>query len=153
VTVLTVQDLDAEVAIRQVMVAYMAACDHHDPDAVAALFTDDARWESAGSPGMPVVGRPAIRRAYAADTSRLTFCVHYLTNERITVDGARATARWSYFEPAVNRGTLAVWTAGRYRLELHRVAGVWLFSEFRIASQLAAPYEDGWVPEPKVDLA
>jgi uncharacterized protein (TIGR02246 family) len=148
----TLHDLDAEVAIRQVMVAYMAACDHHDPDAVAGLFADDAIWESVGSNDEPLVGREAIRRIYAADTSRLTFCVHFLANERIHVDGDEATARWSYFEPAVNRGTLAVWTAGRYWLGLRRISGRWLFTTFRIASQLAAPYATGWVPEPKVPL-
>jgi ketosteroid isomerase-like protein len=151
-TALTTGDLDAEVAIRQVMVAYMAACDHHDPDAVATLFTDDAVWESVGSDEAPLVGREEIRRVYAADTSRLTFCVHYLCNERIEVDNDMADARWSYFEPAVNRGTLAVWTAGRYQLELRRVSGRWLFSTFRIASQLAAPYGVGWAPETKVPL-
>jgi uncharacterized protein (TIGR02246 family) len=151
-TSVTVENLDAEVAIRQVMVAYMAACDHHDPDAVAVLFTDDATWDAVESGEAPLVGRDEIRCVYAADTSRLTFCVHYLCNERIVVKADEASARWSYFEPAVNRGELAVWTAGRYQLELRRSSGRWLFSQFRIASQLAAPYEAGWFPEPKVPL-
>jgi uncharacterized protein (TIGR02246 family) len=146
------EDLDAEVAVRQVMVAYMAACDAHDPDAVAVLFTESARWQSRRGNGPPLVGREAIRSAYAVDCARLTFCVHYLTNERILVDGDRATARYSYFEPAVNRGTLAVWTAGRYRLELVRETSTWRFSDFTISSQLAAPYDGGWVPEPMVEL-
>jgi len=145
--------LDAEVAVRRVMVAYMAACDAHDADAVAVLFHEDALWESTRPDAPPpLVGRDAIRAEYAEACARLTFCVHYLTNERIRVEGDRAEARWSYFEPATNRGSLAVWTAGRYEHTLTRRDGVWRFAHFRIAAQLAAPYETGWSPEPRVPL-
>ncbi len=150
---MTVDDLDAEVAVRQVMVAYMDACDRHDPNAVAELFTEDAVWEDpAADPADALHGRAAIWSDYAAATTRLTFCVHYLTNERIAVEGDRARARWSYFEPAVNRGTLAVWTAGRYTIDLRKVEDRWFFSHFRLSAQLAAPYATGWVPEKKVAL-
>lgn len=145
--------LDAEVAVRKVMTAYMAACDAHDADAVAELFHEDAVWASlVPGAGPPLHGREAVRAEYAVACARLTFCVHYLTNERIRVDGDRAEAGWSYFEPATNRGTLAVWTAGRYRHVLTRRDGVWNFAEFRIHGVLAAPYDVGWVPNPKVPL-
>jgi uncharacterized protein (TIGR02246 family) len=147
------EDLDAEVAIRTVMVAYMAACDVHDPDAVACLFREDAHFESLrADPPAPLEGREQIRAAYAVDTARLTFCVHYLTNEHIEVSRDHATARWSYFEPAVNRGSLAVWTAGRYEIELVREDRRWQFARFAISSQLAAPYAIGWVPNQMVPL-
>jgi hypothetical protein len=150
---MTLEDLDADVAVRRVMVAYMQACDQHDPNAVAVLFTEDAIWESlAVDADDPLIGREAIRDTYARDTSRLTFCVHYLTNERITITGDRARAGWSYFEPAVNRGTLPVWTAGRYQIDLRQIEGIWYFSHFRISPQLAAPYATGWVPDPMVAL-
>jgi uncharacterized protein (TIGR02246 family) len=148
----TIEELDADVAIRQVMVAYMDACDRHDPDAVADLFAANAVWEDPDDPSQTLVGREAIRSSYAEATTRLTFCVHYLTNERIAVDGDRAVAKWSYFEPAVNRGTLPVWTAGRYTIDLRRMQGRWRFSHFRLSAQLAAPYADGWIPQPKVAL-
>jgi len=145
-------ELDAEVAIRRVMVAYMDACDRHDPDAVAALFVEDAVWEDPRDRSQTLLGREAVRRSYADATARLTFCVHYLTNERITVNGNHAVARWSYFEPAVNRGTLAVWTAGRYHIDFRQTRDRWQFSHFRLSAQLAAPYADGWTPQPKVAL-
>ncbi|MDE2618712.1 MAG: nuclear transport factor 2 family protein [Sphingomonadales bacterium] len=45
--------------------AYVAAFDHSDPDAVAALFAEDATVEDPiGTP--PHVGRTAIRAFYAA---------------------------------------------------------------------------------------
>ncbi|MCU1453685.1 MAG: hypothetical protein JWN46_1831 [Acidimicrobiales bacterium] len=147
-----VEDLDAEVAIRAVMVAYMAACDAHDADAVAELFEEDARWESLRPGTTPLDGREEVRRTYAVDCARLTFCVHHLSNERITVDGDRAVAGWTYFEPATNRGDLAVWTAGRYRHELRRRDGVWRFTVFRVGGVLAAPFATGWVPEHLVPL-
>jgi uncharacterized protein (TIGR02246 family) len=152
--VTTLADLDAEVAIRALMVAYMAACDAHDADAVAELFAPDAVWSSMrpGS-GPSLIGREQIRHTYAIDCARLTFCVHYLTNERITVVGDHAAAAWTYFEPATNRGELAVWTAGRYEHELTRLGNTWRFSVFRIGSVLAAPYQRGWVPDHAVTLA
>ena len=150
---ITLDDLDAEVAIRALMVAYMAACDDHDADAVAELFAEDAVWSSL-RPGAepPLLGREEVRRTYAVDCARLTFCVHYLTNERISVSGDRATAAWTYFEPATNRGDLAVWTAGRYEHELARHGGIWRFTSFCIGSVLAAPYRQGWVPDHAIAL-
>lgn len=150
---MTLSDLDAEAAVRRVMVAYMAACDAHDADAVAELFHEDAIWEPLlPGTGEPLLGREAVRAEYAVACARLTFCVHYLTNERIRVQGDRATAGWSYLEPATNRGDLAVWTAGRYRHVFTRRDGVWKFAEFRITGVLAAPFDQGWVPEHKVPL-
>lgn len=146
------EGLDAEVAVRGVMVAYMAACDAHDADAVAELFHDDALWVSYVKGGTTLYGREAVRQDYAQACARLTFCVHYLTNERVVIDGDRATAGWSYFEPATNRGDLAVWTAGRYRHVLTRREGIWRFAEFGIHACLAAPYDTGWIPDPKVPL-
>jgi hypothetical protein len=147
------RELDAEVAVRSVMVAYMAACDVHDPDRVAELFELDGRLESPGPDGTEVLlGREAIRKSYAFDTARLTFCVHFLTNERIVTNGDRANGQWSYFEPATNRASLAVWTGGRYSVDFTRAGGTWRFSVFRIHGVLTAPYEQGWVPESKVAL-
>jgi uncharacterized protein (TIGR02246 family) len=145
--------LDADAAIRAVMVAYMAACDAHDADAVAVLFEEDGRWESLRRGGEALHGREAVRATYAVDCARLSFCVHYLTNERITVTGDTATAAWSYFEPATNRHDLAVWTAGRYEHELRRGdVGTWRFNTFRVGGALAAPFAQGWVPDPMVPL-
>jgi ketosteroid isomerase-like protein len=149
----TLSELDAEVAVRAVMAAYMAACDAHDADRVADLFEPDGRLESPGPDGTTVLrGREAIHRSYAFDCARLTFCVHFLTNERIVTDGDRAYGRWSYFEPATNRASLAVWTGGRYDNEFARGGGTWRFSVFRVRGVLAAPFDRGWVPDPKIKL-
>ncbi|CAN5600242.1 hypothetical protein BH10ACT3_BH10ACT3_08520 [soil metagenome] len=146
-------DLDAEAAVRRVMVAYMAACDAHDADAVADLMHPDVIFEPLiPGTGGGLNGREEVRADYRIACARLTYCVHYLTNERIRVDGDRAEAGWSFFEPATNRGDLAVWTAGRYRHVLTRRDGVWKFAEFRITGVLAAPFATGWVPEHKVPL-
>lgn len=148
-----VETLDAEAAVRRVMTAYMAACDAHDADAVADLFHDDATWLSLNPGAGDVLNGPEeVRAEYAIACARLTFCVHFLTNEQIDVDGDHARARWSYFEPATNRGDLAVWTAGRYDHDLERRDGVWKFSTFRIMSALAAPYGAGWVPDHQIRL-
>ena len=142
---------DDEVEIRALMVEYMAACDAHDANRVAALFHVDARWEAPGTEEV-LQGREAVRATYAVDCARLSFCVHFLTNEHLEIDGNVARARWSYFEPATNRNALAVWTGGRYDNELRRQDGVWLFSVFRVRGVLAAPFDTGWVPNAKVAL-
>jgi uncharacterized protein (TIGR02246 family) len=142
-------DLDAEVAVRRVMVAYMRACDNHDADAVAELFHPDAVWIGTGE---QLEGREEVRSTYRVACARLTFCVHYLTNEWIRVDGDTALARWCYFEPATNRGDLAVWTAGRYDHELIRCDGTWMFWRFGIRPVLASPYDQGWGETPQVEL-
>jgi uncharacterized protein (TIGR02246 family) len=145
-------NLDGEVAVRALMVAYMRACDEHDADAVAVLFDEAAVWETPGDPSSVLNGRQEVRAAYAVACARLTFCMHFLTNEWIRVDGDRAWARWCYFEPAINRGELAVWTAGRYDHELVKKGGQWLFSRFRLTAVLAATQADGWGTVPKVPL-
>jgi len=149
----TLSELDAEVAVRSVMVAYMAACDAHDAGRVAELFDPGGRLESPAPDGMTVLqGREAVRQSYAFDTARLTFCVHFLTNERIVTNGDRANGQWSYFEPATNRASLAVWTGGRYDIDFARADGTWRFAVFRIHGVLTAPFDQGWVPTPRIAL-
>ena len=98
-------------------------------------------------------GREEVRADWADACARLTFCIHHLTNEEISVAGPTAEGRWCYFEPATNRGTLAAWTAGRYHHTLTERDGEWRFSTFRIETLLQAPYDLGWVPDPIVELA
>ncbi|MDY7105613.1 MAG: nuclear transport factor 2 family protein [Actinomycetota bacterium] len=144
--------LDAEAAVRRVMVAYMAACDAHDADAVAELFHPDAVFVSLSSDTPPTHGREAVRADYAVACARLSFCAHYLTDERIEIDGDTARAQWAYLEPATVRHTTQMWTAGRYDHVLTRRDGVWKFAQFRIGAVLGAPYEGGWVPEHRVEV-
>lgn len=139
--------------IRAVHTEYMAACDAHAPDRVAPLFVPDARWETVD--GSEVLnGVDEIHTTYQRDCTRLTFCIHFLGNEQIVVapDGTSARAAWTYFEPATNRGDLAVWTAGRYELDLVRTDEGWRYRHFRIEPRLAARYGEGWTPNPLVPL-
>lgn len=147
--------LDAEVAVRDVMVAYMAACDAHDADAVADLFWPDATAEGQrdGERTFLLEGREAVRADWAEACARLSFCTHHLTNEELVVrDATIAEGRWCYFEPATNRGTLAAWTAGRYHHVLTARHGVWRFASFTIETLLQAPYGAGWDRVPIVNL-
>ncbi|MCU1497176.1 MAG: hypothetical protein JWM47_1129 [Acidimicrobiales bacterium] len=138
--------LDAEVAARAVMVAYMAACDAHDADAVADLFHHDAVWigTEGGRETARLRGREAVRAEYRTACARLTFCVHHLTNEELVVDDHGVEGRWCYLEPATNRGQLAVWTAGRYHHRFTEVDGVWRIASFTIETLVQAPYAEGW---------
>jgi uncharacterized protein (TIGR02246 family) len=72
--VVTTTDLD----LQQITERYFAAWEQRDPDAIAALHTEDTQfWMHAG--GEPVRGREAVRAAFADVFARfegLGFDVH-----------------------------------------------------------------------------
>jgi hypothetical protein len=142
--------LEAESAVRKVMAAYMAGCDLPDGkgEAVAACFTDDGIWEAKGLSEKELgltQGHDNLVRKFDRNVGRLTFTAHYLTNERVWVDGATARGEWMFIEPAIYRGEQAMWLGGRYENDFVCVDGVWKMSHLRCWSLYASPYEDGWL--------
>jgi ketosteroid isomerase-like protein len=88
---------DAE-AIRNLKARYAALCDdQYDADGIAALFTDDALWESPGLDRFE--GREAIRDFFRGASGIFSFAIHYSLNGHIEVDGDTARARWCLFMP------------------------------------------------------
>src|SRR5260370_42487139 len=82
---------DAE-AIRNLKARYAALCDdQYDADGIAALFTEDALWES------PTLGRfegrEAIRGFFQAASGIFSFAIHYSLKGHIEVDAAGARSR------------------------------------------------------------
>src|SRR5215813_9512139 len=76
---------DAE-AIRNLKARYAAFCDNqYDADGIAALFTDDALWESPGLGRFE--GREAIRNFFRGASAIFPFAIHYSLNGHIEVDG------------------------------------------------------------------
>src|ERR671936_49985 len=87
-----VQALEDIHAIRHLKARYAAYCDdHYNPDSLAALFTEDAVWESQGLGRFE--GRDAIREFFRGAAQLFTFAIHYSLNGQIDVQGdtARAT--------------------------------------------------------------
>src|SRR5215211_6872896 len=88
---------DAE-AIRNLKARYAALCDkQYDADGIAALFTEDAVWESPGLGRFE--GREAIRNFFRGASGIFSFAIHYSLNGHIEVDGDVARARWYLFMP------------------------------------------------------
>ena len=139
-----IMDLEAADEIRNLKATYAAACDdNYNPDAIAALFVEDAVWESDGLGNFE--GREAIREFFRGISSYFTFALHYGLNPKIEVAGDTASARWYLFMPCtVSDGGRALWRAGIDDEEYVRVDGRWMFKRKKSATIFNTPFEEGW---------
>src|SRR2546426_11484214 len=118
-----VQALEDVNAIRHLKARYAAYCDdQYNPDGLAALFTEDAVWESQGLGRFE--GRDAIREFFRGASQLFTFAIHYSLNGQIDVQGDTARAQWYLFMPCtLGEGNRAMWRAGVDHAGHVRVAG------------------------------
>ena len=134
---------DAE-AIRNLKAHYAALCDdHYNADGIAALFTEDATWDSPGLGRFE--GREAIRGFFRGAADIFSFAIHYSLNGQIHVDGDTARAQWYLFMPCtVADGNRAMWRASIDHEQYARVNGVWLFRAKRSEPLMNTSFERGW---------
>jgi uncharacterized protein (TIGR02246 family) len=134
---------DAE-AIRNLKARYAALCDQqYDADGIAALFTEDALWESPGLGRFE--GREAIRNFFRGASQIFSFAIHYSLNGHIEVEGDTARARWYLFMPCtVAAGNRAMWRASIDHETYARVGGTWMFCRKRSEPLMNVPFESGW---------
>jgi ketosteroid isomerase-like protein len=134
---------DAE-AIRNLKALYAAHCDdNYNPDAIAALFTEDAVWESPSLGRFE--GREAIREFFRRASGIFTFAIHYSLNGQIHVDGDVARAQWYLFMPCtLGDGNRAMWRAGIDREEYVRAGGGWMFKHKTSVPLFSTPFDAGW---------
>ena len=147
-----VQALEDANEIRNLKAEYAAACDdNYDPDRIAALFVEDAVWESEGLGRFE--GREAIREFFRGISSHFIFALHYGLNPHIEVTGDTARARWYLFMPCTvgdwPDGTdgRAMWRAGIDDEEYVRVDGKWMFKSKKSAPIFNTAYEQGWAKQ------
>jgi len=130
--------------IQNLKARYAAFCDdNYNADAIAALFTEDAVWES------PTLGRfegrEAIRAFFAGAADIFSFAIHYSLNGQIEVEGDRARAQWYLFMPCtLGAENQAMWRAGIDREEYVRRDGGWMFCRKASTPLMNAPFEAGW---------
>lgn len=87
--------LESIEAIRALKARYCAGCDDdHNPEALGALFEDDAVWEASGIGRF--AGRSAIEGYFAnlRASGRLRNSAHNAVNPIIEVNGDTATGHW-----------------------------------------------------------
>lgn len=125
-----VQALEDLEAIRKLIIDYGTFHDHRDYRALAALFARSGVWESGmgsgtGPEGVFKLMDDTIGHNPLPDGSG-TF--HVLTNDRITVDGDRASAvtKWMYITPGENGGPNTA-ILGHYDDQFIREDGQWKF--------------------------
>lgn len=136
-----VEDTDA---IRNLKARYAELCDDdYNPDGIAALFVDDAVWESG--PLGRFEGKESIRDFFRGASEIFTFAIHYSLNPQIEVTGDTARARWYLFMPCtVGDGDQATWRAGIDDEEYVRVDGHWMFKSKKSTGIFNTPFDSGW---------
>lgn len=125
-----VQVLEDREAIRQLILDYGTFHDHRDYRSLSTLFASNGVWESGmgrgeGPDGVFKLMDDTIGHNPLPDGSG-TF--HLLTNDRIVVDGDRASAvtKWLYVTAGAN-GSPNTAILGHYDDEFIRENGVWKF--------------------------
>ena len=118
-------------AIADLVHAYCQHFDENDPDAVAALFTEDARIDY-GPELEPIVGRAAIAPRIAVGlTETFAATSHHVSNMRIVFDGPDEASAvtylyaWHRYRDGSPDGEL--W--GRYHHRFRRTAEGWRIAE------------------------
>jgi hypothetical protein len=145
--------LESADQIRRLKARYMQWCDDRRGIDIGSLFWENGVWEGKGaSTAGTTVGAPAIGELFAATPPRLTFTVHYLTNESIEVDGNTATGAWKLFEPCTVRDEVAVWQGGRYEDVFERREGEWRFTRLTLHLEYRSLYDEGWARNQVADL-
>ena len=107
-----IQTLEDTNAIRNLKARYAELCDdNYNPDGIAALFVEDAVWDSG--PLGHFEGREAIREFFRGASRIFTLANPYSLNSQIEVTGDTARAKWYLFMPcSVSDGDQAMWRAG-----------------------------------------
>ena len=139
-----VRALEDTDAIRNLKARYAELCDdNYNPDGIAALFVEDAVWESG--PLGRFEGREAIREFFRDASGRFTFAIHYSLNSQIEVTGDTAWAKWYLFMPCtVGDGDQAMWRAGIDEEEYVRMNGRWMFKSKKSTGLFSTPFDSGW---------
>jgi uncharacterized protein (TIGR02246 family) len=134
---------DAE-AIRNLKARYAALCDdNYNANGIAALFTEDAVWDSPGLGRFE--GRDAIRDFFRGAGGIFSFAIHYSLNGQIQVDGDTAHAQWYLFMPCtLADGNRAMWRASVEHEHYRRVDDAWLYTDKRSRPLMNAPFSEGW---------
>ena len=141
--------------IKNLKERYAALCDNdYDPDGLAALFVEDAKWESnlVGS----YHGRDAIREYMRRSSQEITWAEHFVIAPVVNVaaDGQTATGTWFILLLGTMSGqggletNLPVIVAANYSDTFVKVDGEWRFKSLYTDLKMMADIREGWAEHP-----
>lgn len=125
--------------IAELLASYCYLTDAESWDELAAMFAEDAIFEGQER----AVGRAEIETMMRKLPNVLESCWHRPLPPVIELEGDWARALSSFDAPAVLGGAAYV-MAGRYRDELKRIDGRWVFARRVVESFYYAPLATGW---------
>jgi len=131
--------------IRKLKARYCAGCDDdHNPETLAALWTEDGSWEATGMGKWEGRARVKEFMTIMRTSGRLRNSAHNVFNPIINVDGDRATGHWRllmlYTGNVPDGGVQFFRIIGWYKEEYVRQDGTWLFQSLYCEVEENAPY-------------
>ena len=148
--------LEAERAVRQTMMRYMALCDvpsgGEPSETLAELFSADAIWQGVGPEYAEKFGALTGREAivtmlarYLPPTPHFSVNTHFMASETIDVDACatHATGRWIMLQASGYMAGGAELVSARLEVDFVPAAGSkrWLISHFRTQRLFDAPWQ------------
>ena len=133
--------LEAESAIRVVLVRYMEMCDRLDASTdlieLGNLFAADATWVGTGARYAAEFGEMRGRSAivamiarYCTETPHFAMNAHFLTSESIEVDGEVACGGWVMLQTSTYADGKSDLRSARLLVYFARADGRWRISRF-----------------------
>lgn len=142
-----IQVLEDIEAIKKMKVEYMRACDDaYNPEAIAALFTEDCVWE-CNSDGI-FYGKEELKAWFRSCAKNTSWAMHYAIAPIIEVNGNTADGKWYMWMLATNIKHGPCLYAVTYVDKYEKVDGKWLCKDVRVTNKFACKYEEGWVKDP-----
>jgi ketosteroid isomerase-like protein len=123
------REVSDRLQIAELLATYTHAIDSRDFDLVAWCFTEDATLDYTASGG-PRARRHEAVAWLAEGLSAIAFTQHYVTNQRITLDGDSATSHAYFLHPLSIPGRPEpVLMGGTYLDQLRRTDEGWRITE------------------------
>ena len=136
-----------ELAIRQLVAAYIDAVNRYNGEDWIATWAEDANWDLMG---MKVEGRDAIYQLWQGAMASFEFAIMMLNSGTVHIDGDSATGRWYVTEHIKPKEGDSNLTLGVYDDEYTKRDGQWLFLDrrYHVLYQGPADYSVGHNPYP-----
>jgi len=145
------EDLEARIfflenleKIKRLKASYCYYVDKENLEGLMELFTEDASIDF-GIFGKHK-GWEAVKKFFKDIVlGELSFNLHMVHNPIIEINGDKATGKWYFEVPSIERKKeRAIWIAGIYEEKYVKENEKWMFSFIKADFKFYSPYEEGW---------